>query len=80
VEKLLQKRIFEDDTKINEIRLSSANEITGLRGDLQEMKNVIHKLSNEEWNFKKEAEPPKIKEDFEMMCAGLRRKIDELRA
>ena len=45
VEKMLQKRYFNEETKLNEIKLNNACEFLGLKGDLQEMKEVISKLS-----------------------------------
>ena len=42
---MLQKRYLNEENKLNEIRLNNACEFLGLKGDLQEMKEVISKLS-----------------------------------
>ena len=38
---------------MNEMKISNSNDISELKGDLKEMKNVISKLSNEDWYNKK---------------------------
>lgn len=44
----MQKREFTSDTKLKDIKNVRANDILGLKEDLQNMKDVISKLSVEE--------------------------------
>lgn len=48
VEKIMQKREFTSDTKLKDIKNVRTNDISGMREDLQTMKDVISKLSFEE--------------------------------
>ena len=47
---------------MNEIKLTNANELVELRGDLEQMKGALFKLSNEGWFSEKEKEGPSTQE------------------
>jgi len=47
MEKLIQKRYSNDAIKMSEIKINNSNQIMDLKGDLQEMKDVISKLAHE---------------------------------
>jgi len=46
MEKLIQKRYSNDAIKMSEIKINNSNQIMDLKGDLQEMKDVISKLAH----------------------------------
>lgn len=79
LEKILQKKYFNEESRMNEIKINNSNELLGLRGDLKEMKDVISKLSSDDWYSKKEVqEQPATKEEYEVMFLGFQKKIEEL--
>ena len=79
LEKILQKKYFNEESRMNEIKINNSNELLGLRGDLKEMKDVISKLSSDDWYSKKEdQEQPATKEEYEVMFLGFQKKIEEL--
>ena len=50
---MIQRRFCNENSIMNEMKINNSNDISELKGDLKEMKNVISKLSNEDWYNKK---------------------------
>jgi hypothetical protein len=45
VEKLIKKRYVESDAKMRQLKEKNTNDISGLKEDLESMKDVISKLA-----------------------------------
>lgn len=74
----MQKREFTSDTKLRDIKNVRTNDISGMREDLQNMKDVISKLSFQERSNKSDEKKSVDEGELQLMCLGYRKKIGDI--
>lgn len=74
----MQKREFTSDTKLRDIKNVRTNDISGMREDLQNMKDVISKLSFQEKSNKSDEKKSVEDGEVQLRCLGYRKKIGDL--